>query len=400
MTCRVDLRHNQAASQIESVTASGGGVCIYAPAWVQEGMDILTTHLNGSKFEVHSYAWGSDGIQSDICDVFEIKTGESPLTLKTLQMIARCEPRNVTGVINKLHYIGLEDDVIYAIRDLVRQCIVVGLDETTHYGGYPSGSRNKQEEPVYVVDLSGLQFQQAYNTGRLVLVKDKLPFGLLDDLIFRKVVGEPRKSFQEIQAQSRLPGSRYSKYVCPRSGHNVDAFFDIHAYRRFVAMDVLLSGIAVHELASKNGHLVNFKFLKYGTGYFAGNMKEHLEEHLFPGVLDGLERFFKEFNPTPIRSLEFPFYRLDPNSKERLDDLKSTFGVNYKISHDDALKNTTKEEGLVTATTNCGDPHAACGNEMGFSSVDGAIAENLKSRGNIFCPCLNKNIQSKLIELS
>jgi hypothetical protein len=101
-----------------------------------------------------------------------------------------------------------------------------------------------------------------------------------------------------------------------------------------------------------------------------------------------------------MKALEFPFYRMDPKSKTRLDDLKSKFGINYRFSHDDALKNTTKEEGLVVAVTNCGDPHAACGNEMGFSSVDGAIAENLRSKGNIFCPSLNKSIQTKFVELN
>jgi len=130
-----------------------------------------------------------------------------------------------------------------------------------------------------------------------------------------------------------------------------------------------------------------------------GNLRPQLEEHLLPGVLDGLERLFTERKPEAIRSLEFPFYRLDPNSKTRLESLKSEFGVNYKFSHDDALMNTTVAEGLITATTNCGDPHAACGNEMGFCSVDGAIAENLKSRGNIYCPNLNKGITSKFVPI-
>jgi len=95
--------------------------------------------------------------------------------------------------------------------------------------GYPSGSRVSQVEPVYIVDLAGLQFQQAYNSGRLVLSKDKLPHGLLDNFIYEKVVGEKRRSFQEIQTEHYKEGAdsrRYSKYVCPRSGHNVDAFFD------------------------------------------------------------------------------------------------------------------------------------------------------------------------------
>jgi len=134
MACRIDLRHDQTASMKESTTAAGSGVCIYAPSWVDEALDILTTYLDKIKFEVVSY---SEFGTSSVCEEFEIKKRVAPLTLEKLQMIARCEPRNVTGVINKIHYTAahLSDDTIYTIRDLVRQCIVVGLDETTHYGG-------------------------------------------------------------------------------------------------------------------------------------------------------------------------------------------------------------------------------------------------------------------------
>lgn len=128
-----------------------------------------------------------------------------------------------------------------------------------------------------------------------------------------------------------------------------------------------------------------------------GNLKEQLEGHILPGVLDGLERLFYKYQPKRIKALEFPFYRCDSESQKRLDNLKSEFGLTYRFSHDDALKKTTK--GLVVAVTNCGDPHAACGNEMGFSSVDGAIAENLKSKGHIFCPCINKIIEEKFVDI-
>lgn len=146
MACRIDLRHDQSESLIKPTTLSGTGigVCIFAPSWVEQGMDFLTAKLDGVKFEVHSYPNCQSGgsTKSTICEEFRINVGTSPITLARLQMIARCEPRNVTGVINKLHYspAGLSDEVIYAIRDLVRQCIIVGLDETTHYGGKGYGS--------------------------------------------------------------------------------------------------------------------------------------------------------------------------------------------------------------------------------------------------------------------
>lgn len=37
---------------------------------------------------------------------------------------------------------------------------------------------------------------------------------------------------------------------------------------------------------------------------------------------------------------------------------------------------------------------------MGFKSVDGAIAENLVSKGNIFCPNMNNLIQHLYIDFT
>jgi len=67
----------------------------------------------------------------------------------------------------------------------------------------------------------------------------------------------------------------------------------------------------------------------------------------------------------------------------------------YIISRSDALKQTNSYK---TATTNCADPHAVMGNEMGYSSVDAAIAQNLVNKGNQFSPCLNQQMNMKFIE--
>lgn len=39
------------------------------------------------------------------------------------------------------------------------------------------------------------------------------------------------------------------------------------------------------------------------------------------------------------------------------------------------------------------------GNAMGFKSVDGAISENLETKGNKFCPNMNKLVQYKYIPI-
>ena len=59
------------------------------------------------------------------------------------------------------------------------------------------------KERVLIADLVALQFQRAYNTGRQVIIpKHESLKGLLDELIFENVVGEPKRSFQEAEAFS------------------------------------------------------------------------------------------------------------------------------------------------------------------------------------------------------
>lgn len=145
-------------------------------------------------------------------------------------------------------------------------------------------------------------------------------------------------------------------------------FFDVHAYRKFVANDVVLCGIALIDAVERDAHgdQLNFKFLKYGTGFFAGDFERIVNKHILSGVVDGLERLFNEHGDKVVaamKHLEFPFYDdKDKDSIVRLQRLKKTFGVNYSFSQDDALEAT--KAGLITATTNCGDSMAVIGNSI------------------------------------
>lgn len=132
-----------------------------------------------------------------------------------------------------------------------------------------------------------------------------------------------------------------------------------------MANDVLLSGMALVDTVEKNspGDRLNFKFLKYGSGFFAQDFVHVVNEHILNGVVDGLERLFHDDRvPSVIKHLEFPFYGEDENSKQRLKLLKEKFGVDYSFSQDDALKATIA--GLITATTNCADSMAVIGNSF------------------------------------
>lgn len=93
-----------------------------------------------------------------------------------------------------------------------------------------------------------------------------MPKGLLDDFIYRMVVNEEKPTVD--QAKKDTSG-RFE----PRG----NVFFDIKAYTRFVANDVFITGMALNQCANE---AINFKFLKYGTGYFAGPFRDLLERYI------------------------------------------------------------------------------------------------------------------------
>ena len=351
---------------------------IYAPEWVKEGLRIISSHIPpGIGFDIYD-GKGSSKVGS--------LTIEGQISLQQLVMISRNEPENVTGIINFKNYEPniVDKSVIYALKDLVRQCVIVGKDKTTHYGGYPRGSPIPQKDKVYIADLAGLQFQRSYNSGRLVLIDKNTPSGLLDELIYRSVVGENKRSFDEAAADA---SGRYVKLF------SQNQYFDSTAYKKFVSNDLLLAGLALNDISENEE--INFKFLKYGTGFFAGSseMQVILDQYIIEGVREGIQILFASHNPKWIKSIELPFYDFD----DQILAICKNHNVECKFSRDDALKKTHPQ--LVTATTNCADPHVVMGNEMGYSSVDAAISQNLESRGHIFSPCVNKLMGAQFIPL-
>lgn len=102
-----------------------------------------------------------------------------------------------------------------------------------------------------------------------VVAGDHLPKGLLDEFIYEQVVKEKKPTIEEVRLD-------YSDRFVECDG----VFFDSKAYVKFVANDVVLAGIALNQCATES---LNFKFLKYGTGYFAGPFS-----HLLGRFIGGL----------------------------------------------------------------------------------------------------------------
>lgn len=110
-----------------------------------------------------------------------------------------------------------------------------------------------------------IDFKIKRHTFHNDIIGEIVPKGLLDDFIYKHVVDEEKPTIEQAKRDSR-------RFV-PRG----DVFFDIKAYIKFVANDVFITGMALNHCAKEP---INFKFLKYGTGYFAGPFRDLLERFI------------------------------------------------------------------------------------------------------------------------
>ncbi len=373
-----------------STQALDANVKVYAPVWVKAALQKLVPIFKGKIFQIG--------------EIDQSITIKDEMSLTQLIAIARNEQVNCSGVIKRELYdedITLES--IIALRDLAKHCVIVGKDFATHTGGFGSSLTTltpKQE--VYICDLSGLQFQQQYNNGRHVLIaRDELPKGALDDEIYQGTVGKDKPTYDE--AREDISG----RFVEGKF-HDKAVFFDTKVYHDFITQDFVLAAISLNEQARIANDDINFKFLAYGVGFFAsglgGAARDRLRENLVKGVLKGLEQLLAmpQSYRSQIKRLELPFYIYDARSEQvnqellKVKKLCEENGIAFSSDNKDAL---TKTSTLITATTNCSDPHAPCGNEMHRCSVDAAIAENIESRGNKFSPICNPQMQSSYVTL-
>lgn len=93
-----------------------------------------------------------------------------------------------------------------------------------------------------------------------------------------------------------------------------------------------------------------------------------------------------------IKRIELPFFNADPG----IDEICARHNVELVYGRDDGLRKTHSD--YTTATTNCADPHAMTGNKMGFSSIDGTIAENIQGKAIKFSPIINKLMKERFIK--
>jgi len=413
-------------------------ISIYAEPWVQGVLDRLSRKI----FKVGEGEKAQKKIKIILDEGAPIELTH-PLTLKGLEALARNESVNTSGAIPFHDYQGIDKEDVKALKDLVRQVLIVGKVKATHYGGYPRGSGNQKiaieegKQDCYVLDLSGVQFQKKYNTGRFFVHGDAAigdPDCKVDDIgaeIYGNVTGEFFRRRPPLVPEAFR---RRTSQECARDQHRFLSYkdntgklwyLDGAAYQAFIERDFLFAADALTQqaAASKDQRPINFKFLRYGLGYFAagnefapGKDNPQLTDQFIEASLNAIKALLEERkNPLSplkrIQYIELPFCidRIEKNEKLRdlsieVQRLCKFHGVGFSAEEIDCLKprdldpSNPQKGCYATAVTNCGDPHVWLGNEMSYGSVDAAIGENLADKGNSFSPHLNQQMEAKYFD--
>lgn len=378
--------------------------------WEKSVQTLFSHDQKSQKFKdsLRSLVTQYDAKAADAIERVESIVIKEPLTLRHLQMLARNEAANTTGIIDFASYEGrLTYEQILTLKDLVRQTIIVGKSIAVASGGYLCAKEiNDPPQLVYLIDLPGFQFQKPDNSGRLLVIPEpgffgrkRIPEGVLDNRIFTSIVGESKASYADCDKDEL-------RYV---SGtfHKVKAYLDIKAYQKFVAQDVQLAVRSLIDCLKADNfdadtQQILFKFTKYGTGHFAQGLKPKgiLDQYINHAVRLGFETLFADEALLPdikkyIGHISLPFFNEDP----LLVNLCKTHGLGCDFANLDALKQHVKGKKYIVATTNSSDPHAGTGCEMlENSSLDSQIALDQADHANKFSPVLNE-LKSKFLKV-
>lgn len=407
----IHLRTDQNQETVEQIRANVAAVTlpgqpaktpiILAPRWVKDMLHRVSPYLWGQTFDIY------DSTGKNKLSTFTLKPGKT-ITLQELQMVTRHQAKNCSGIINTDFYSDIPKDYRFqlaiTLRDLVKQCVIVGTTEVRQYGGYPTSSPITPIEPEIMImgDLSGVQFQHPNNVARLFFIpKDPsvLPqglrdqAGLLDGEIYKSIVGEPKKTFK--QATKANDPSRYSYQ---ENGPWGEGYYDFQAQRLSNAQDFYLYLKGLDIIATEE-NLTNVcaSYVKYATGFFLGyyqtpEFMAEMEKAIVDGVSIGLNAYRRDLEAanraTHITSIELPYYRQDGGFAAPVTALRTACQRHQTELFVEPVDFLKPRQGSVKGFTDAADPHAGPGNEMYHGSVDAAAGENQTSKGNQFNPAV------------
>ncbi|MFI4938581.1 MAG: hypothetical protein ACHQJ6_08785 [Candidatus Berkiellales bacterium] len=386
-------------------------VVVYAPSWVEKALNKLFPTFKDHQFPLEG---------TDQTVTIKDKISLIDLLITRNERYSRYSEESRSGEISL--------SAMMALKDLGKHCVTVGEDTVV----------STSEQPVYVCELSPLQFQGFYNSGRHVLIAkddDIFHLGALDKEIYQNTVGEPKPVY--INARKDKSG----RFVKAKFG-NDEVLFDTFAYHRFVAQDFTLAALSLNRQAkAKEGKAkdekakdekakdekakdenddINFKFLKYGMGVFAEGLsiydptksaylsansgdKVFLSKHLAKGVLLGLKDLLAMPKAifSQIKRIELPYYATDVDDelKQILQEIRALCFQNNIDFSDHAVPASVKSPNYKTATTSSSKPQAPTGNyvESEPPNDEAFIAGKLKDKGNKFNPIYNREMQGKYI---
>ncbi|MBP6918605.1 MAG: hypothetical protein KBB94_06795, partial [Legionellaceae bacterium] len=322
----------------------------------------------------------------------------SDLTPLHLQLLARNEVANTTGVMKTELYQGLLNaDQIARIRCLVKATNTSTVTRVHTIGGYPEAtsrpsSAGTPNNKTVVIDQAGLQWQGDYrNTGGLFFY----PHTPSDPRLPAGYAAWQNEMYQAMYGQCRSVASSANfmevTWDTKNSNQNVRGRIDLDGVEMAISAEFsqALAAAALQTRGSRQP--VNFKFLKAGMGCFAEGIARastrelaRLEVTRLKGIEQALIKL-SQLDPVEraqilgaVRAIELPFsasYDADTTAiLDRIESLVTNMGLEWMGAEpEDAL---TLRPGYTNALTNCGDPHAMIGNEGWYGSVDAMIRTN------------------------
>ncbi len=205
--------------------------------------------------------------------------------------------------------------------------------------------------------------------------------------------------FRSIFSEDRPERPSQNSIQVQWNGH--PAHLDLNLLSRGICLEMLQAIQAVSQTPSlsevlEDNQKVHFKFLKAGMGYFADGLTADsiihtLENARLEGIALALESLASGVGDpsmlTHIGKISLPFSgdecARNPEIRQRIESAMDRLGIVYGGTHnqdaldqgDEDIDPSTQIQYLL-ATSNCGDPHALCGNEGGHRSVDASIGTN------------------------
>ena len=334
---------------------------------------------------------------------------------KHLQILARNEYRNTTGIYNFRLYGGLlNDDEICRIRHLQKLVVNHSEVKAEKFGGYPINNPKQtiqNGKNFFLIDQAGFQWQKdKRNSGCIFFYPDDNSdqnYQTFQKDMYRVTFQEERP---EQPSQNKIGVNWKLKEEGEEGQEQIPGVIDLNLLKKGFKEEFKQAFLSANHAFSLDTSYYKhcLRFTKAELGFFANGIaleKTHANTKFSQARLEGIAEALEEISKSNLDkskefdTLELPFSedRSIKNYEELLNKIKTNakkIGINnVSLGIIDALK---VNPNYKVALTNCADPHAMVGNEGDYGSVDAMIATNCsKSSQNV-----NVAYKQKFVELS